>query len=92
MKLIKPEQFNRPPQFVIRLPYAAAQVKAGVMVIVLENNQVELYGQVSDEAVGKAILEAGLARLAQFHKDQRSPILGMDGQPLPKAKALEGEA
>jgi hypothetical protein len=92
MKLVKPDQFNRPPQYVIRLPYAAAQVKAGVTVLVLENNQVELYGQVSDETVGKAILEAGLERLAQFHDAQRSAILGMDGQPLPKANTPEGAA
>ena len=92
MKLVKPAQFNQPVPYIIRLPYPAARVKAVVTVIILDTNHIELYGAITQEAVGRTILEAGLARLSQFHKDQRSPIVGLDGEPLPAANSQEGEA
>jgi hypothetical protein len=64
-----------------------------VTVIVLKNNTVELQGHVVDEGVGKAILEAGLQRLTQWHAQQRAAqtalLVGPDGLPLtgPAGKA-----
>jgi len=92
MKLVPAAEFNQPVPYLIRLPYPAIRVKACVTVIVLDNNQVECYGDVADESVGTGILQAGLERLAQYHAQQKSAILGLDGQPLPSPNTSEGEA
>jgi hypothetical protein len=74
----------------ITLPVAAELINVTVTVIVLKNNRVELDGAVADEAIGEAILKAGLERLHQWHAQQRAAalvktnggLLGPDGLPL----------
>ena len=89
-KLVSLPQFNRPVPANISLPFPAESIAAAVTVIVLKNNAVELFGAVEVEAMGEAILKAGLERLSQWHAQQRAAavvktnggLLGPDGLPL----------
>lgn len=85
-KLLRLPDFNRPVPATITLAYPPELINATVTVIVLKNNTVELQGHVTDQALGEAILKAGIERLVQWHAQQKAArealLVGPNGLPI----------
>ena len=85
-KLLTLPDFNRPVNAKIQLPYPQASIVATITVIILKNNQVDLYGHITNQSFAQQILQAGRERLDQWHQEQQAKrealLVGPDGQPV----------
>lgn len=66
-KLIKGPGFGRSVPAIIELPYPAEQILKTVTVLLKADGSVELHGAVGNLEFGQHMLDAGRARLEQWH-------------------------